>query len=354
MIDQFLLVAGIAIFALVVVFAAVQYLRVPKQKNLPLRAWLGLASILLAEFFLWMDFPPISAFFTPIVWTAYLLLADGMLESLTGSSRIRRDPKGFAALAFWSIPIWLVFEAYNLRLQNWVYVGLPLSWEVRILGYAWAFATICPGIFLTTDLVLALGIVPKVKRPAVNFSPRTHGKFILLGLVLIILPLLVPQEVGRYLFGAVWLGFIFLLDPLNFRSGQHSFLKQWESGERAPFYGLLLGGTACGILWEFWNYWALAKWHYIFSIGENLKMFEMPLPGYLGFGPFALECFVMYEFILSLKIRLLRRTTGKDEEGLRRTAADPAHITHRFFALRFSEASLFQKLWTHFQHFQFH
>jgi hypothetical protein len=50
----------------------------------------------------------------------------------------------------------------------------------------------------------------------------------------------------------------------------------------------------CGWLWEFWNNWAAAKWHYVFPIGQGWKIFEMPAPGYLGFLPFALECFVMY------------------------------------------------------------
>ena len=30
---------------------------------------------------------------------------------------------------------------------------------------------------------------------------------------------------------------------------------------------------------------------------ENLKLFEMPLPGYLGFPAFAVECFTMYVFV---------------------------------------------------------
>ena len=42
---------------------------------------------------------------------------------------------------------------------------------------------------------------------------------------------------------------------------------------------------------ELWNNWARAKWQYTVPIMENLKIFEMPLPGYLGFPPFALECF---------------------------------------------------------------
>ena len=37
-----------------------------------------------------------------------------------------------------------------------------------------------------------------------------------------------------------------------------------------------------------------AKWHYIFPMFQQWKIFEMPAPGYLGFLPFALECFVMY------------------------------------------------------------
>jgi len=33
---------------------------------------------------------------------------------------------------------------------------------------------------------------------------------------------------------------------------------------------------------------------YTFPMFQNIKIFEMPVPGYLGFLPFALECFSMY------------------------------------------------------------
>ena len=33
---------------------------------------------------------------------------------------------------------------------------------------------------------------------------------------------------------------------------------------------------------------------------ENLKVFEMPVPGYLGFPAFALECFTMYVFVRTI------------------------------------------------------
>ena len=60
---------------------------------------------------------------------------------------------------------------------------------------------------------------------------------------------------------------------------------------------LVLSGFLCGMLWEFWNYWSRAKWHYTVPIMEHLKIFEMPVPGYLGFPAFALECFTMYVFL---------------------------------------------------------
>ena len=66
----------------------------------------------------------------------------------------------------------------------------------------------------------------------------------------------------------------------------------------------MAAGWTCGILWEFWNYWAAAKWIYIFPIGQSSKVFEMPLLGYLGFLPFALECKVMYEFVRTVRKQL--------------------------------------------------
>jgi hypothetical protein len=40
---------------------------------------------------------------------------------------------------------------------------------------------------------------------------------------------------------------------------------------------------------------------------ENLKLFEMPVPGYLGFPAFAIECFTMYVFVRAAFTRLGRR-----------------------------------------------
>ena len=113
-------------------------------------------------------------------------------------------------------------------------------------------------------------------------------------------PFVVRADVARYMAAPVWIGFIFLLDPINARLGAER-LRPGGSSDRVV--NLALSGVLCGILWEFWNYWARAKWHYTVPIMEHMKIFEMPVPGYLGFPAFALECFTMYVFVRRLVTR---------------------------------------------------
>ena len=116
-------------------------------------------------------------------------------------------------------------------------------------------------------------------------------------------PFLVSPATAQYFAAPVFLGFIFLLDPINARLGAVSLT-------RGQIINLLLSGLLCGVLWEFWNYWARAKWIYTVPIMQGLKVFEMPLPGYFGFPPFAIECFTMYVFVRRVFWHGSRRAIG--------------------------------------------
>ena len=288
---------GIAITALSVGVLIEESLR-HRRRPLSTYGWLGLGILIVAEVLLFRGIQPVATYFTPIAWTAYILLADATVLTITGYSRMHDEPRSFLGVALLSIPLWLIFEAYNLRLANWTYVGVPVSWAGALLGYGWSFATIVPGIFETADLIEAFGWF----KPAmpVEFSPAMRHGMIIFGAVCLGVPLLVPRHEAAYLFALVWIGFVFLLDPINFHRGLPSLLGDLASGRRSRFYSLLIAGWVCGWLWEFWNYWAAAKWHYIFPMAQDWKIFEMPVPGYLGFLPFALECFVMYVAASSL------------------------------------------------------
>ncbi|HZP48298.1 MAG TPA: hypothetical protein VFB07_07190 [Vicinamibacterales bacterium] len=254
----------------------------------------GLAIMIVSEAATLARIEPFYSWNTPICWTGFILFADAVVFASRGRSWIRSTPREFAWLALLSIPLWLVFEGYNQVLRNWYYVGLPQDWPLRMVGYAWSFATIWPAIFEGADLV---GVVrgrgaAEVAGAAPSTRPAFSALSIVAGAAMLAVPFLVPADAARYLAAPVWLGFIFLLDPINARLGGPSLARDWNRT-----IDLLLSGLLCGVLWEFWNYWAGAKWHYTVPIMEHVKIFEMPLPGYLGFPPFALECFTMFTFV---------------------------------------------------------
>jgi hypothetical protein len=271
---------------------------------------------------------PFWSWNTPIAWTGFILFADSIVFRARGESWIRSAPREFFWLALASIPLWLVFEFYNRFIQNWHYVGLPENPFLRYFGYAWAFATIWPAIFEGAELIGVWRGAPRAPKDVATVAlgetymfmrvdhPKTASRVSIgLGAAMLLPPILWPSPL---LAAPVFLGFIFLLDPINLRLGGESLARDFREGQFDRLKNLMLSGFLCGILWEFWNYWARSKWHYTVPILEHLKIFEMPVLGYFGFPAFALECFTMYVFarIAARNIGLLPRATYRFERRI--------------------------------------
>jgi hypothetical protein len=215
---------------------------------------------------------------------------------LRGRSLLHDRGREFVMMAWLSVFFWLIFEIYNLRLANWYYVNVPPNPWLRDLAFLWSFATIFPGLFLTSEWMGGLLQIDLAQR---HIPPRRFGKWwtvsVVVGAAFLVIPPLLPYEISRFLFGFVWLGVIFALDPINHRLGAPSLIAEWEQGRLGRTLALLAGGAVCGVLWEFWNFWAGAKWIYAVPILGDIKLFEMPVLGFLGFPPFCLECYVLYQ-----------------------------------------------------------
>ncbi len=286
------LAIGLVVTAANVGVLIVGFFRARRRRPFPVHGWLGIVALAGAEWMLFRRVEPVPTYFTPLAWSAYILIVDAAVFALTARSRLHDAPITLARMALLSIPLWLIFEAYNLRLHNWTYVGIPHQWVPALIGYGWSFATITPAIFETSDLVQAL--LPPVPIEPCKTSRATDNTIMACGVASLIVPLIAPQPIGAHLFFLVWIGFVLLLDPLNRRLSLPSFLGDVSEGFARRLYGFFLAGWICGWLWEFWNNWADAKWHYTFPMFQDQKIFEMPAPGYLGFPPFAMECFAMY------------------------------------------------------------
>jgi hypothetical protein len=242
---------------------------------------------------------PFWSWHTPIAWTGYILFVDGLVWTRRGESPLRNDRAEMVFVALVSVPLWVVFEEYNKHtLHNWHYVGLPETLLLRYFGYVWAFATIWPAIFVTAEFVGSLRDrrAPEYRRGDPQIVPLDAIGWvsIVAGTVMLLVPIAHPSP---WLAAPVWLGFIFLLDPINAKNGSESLRGDFAAGHYGRLINLLVAGLICGFVWEFWNYWCRTKWIYTVPVPPHIKLFEMPVAGFGGFPPFAVECFAMYVFV---------------------------------------------------------
>jgi hypothetical protein len=262
--------------------------------------WLGFVVIALGMGFSVADVGVAAQNLTPICWTGLILTADGVLAS-RGRSWLRNAPWELLLMAALSIPSWLLFEFYDRpRFWSasgpelwWHYAGLP-PWPWRGFGYAWSFATITPAMLLLAEL-FEPSAARLVGRGGGGRVPKELGAALVwTGAILAAVPLLWPSA---HFAADVWLAWPLLLDPVNHALGRPSLLGDLEVGRRSRPLALLASGLACGVLWESWNWMASARWSYTVPFLGWLKLYEMPLLGFLGFAPFGLAVFALYHFL---------------------------------------------------------
>ena len=260
-------------------------------------AWLsfglGLAGLAASAALLVRGAPFMKTWFYCFAWWSLLLVLDAANLLRTGVSPMTADFSLFVRTAAVSVSAWLIFEAFNLRLGNWSYHGLPRNLPGRWLGYVVAFATVTPALKELAALFLSFGR----ERPGsrrLRITPALLRNLTAAGALMLALPLLAP----RLFFPLVWLGFVFLLEPVNYRRGRPSFLRDLEGGRRRPIASWMLAGLAAGLIWEFLNWWSGSHWEYHIPYLNFGRIFQMPIFGFGGFVPFALEIFALDAFLL--------------------------------------------------------
>lgn len=260
----------------------------------PFLVGLSIALYLFGHLALVWGLEPVISFFYVTSWWSYIILLDSLVSLRSGRPLLFLD-RSLPAVIIVSCGYWCVFELVNLRIGNWFYVNVPHGIPLRYAGYLLAYGTVIPAICLTAAIISPL--LDRVRLRPVTVSRRYPARAMSCGIALILLTLIFPG----YLFGLAWVFAIPIIDGINHRAGYRSFMGDLERGEVGRLLGALASGLVCGLLWEAWNSLSPVKWVYTVPFFERMKLFEMPLPGYIGFPVFGVETIAFIDLLQGLR-----------------------------------------------------
>jgi hypothetical protein len=268
-----------------------------RTKN-PIQGWLGLGLVLIFWFLNWtLPGTRTNWGFFPL-WLGYCLTIDGLVLWRTGTSLLTRSWRRYVGLFLISSPVWWLFELLNLRTQNWIYHGTDIFTPAQYAFWTTlSFSTVIPAVFGSAEFVASFGFVKRLKPgPVIGTDKRTTSAFFILGWAMLALMLTWPKTFFPFL----WLSLYFILEPVNIWLGNRSLAYWTQNGDWRPVMALWLGVLLTAFFWEMWNYFSYPKWVYHVPWGNWLHIFEMPLLGYGGYLPFALELYAIYHLTAGL------------------------------------------------------
>ena len=235
------------------------------------------------------------------LWLGYSLTVDGLVYLKKGTSLLHRSRKKYIMLFIISAPTWWLFEFLNTFTNNWHYVGRQYFSNLQYFMLAsLSFSTVMPAVFGTAELVSCLNFIKRMNfTKNIRITSSTVTKYFISGWIMLLLVILLP----KYFYYLIWAALYFIIDPINFRLKNRSLINYAAGINWKPIISLAVGCLVCGFFWEMWNYYSYPKWVYTLPFVNFAHLFEMPLPGYIGYIPFSFELFAIYNLINMNKMK---------------------------------------------------
>lgn len=285
--------------------------KTPPANRFPWWGWCGVLLGLVSWILAWNRFPWFSKWpahtFTPL-WTAYILTVNGFTYRRTGTCLLLRQPLSFLLLFPASAGFWWFFEYLNRFVQNWSYTGVEFGPGEYFLFATLSFSTVLPAFASTRDWLASFPALEPFRSFLPLRVPRPT-RVALLTLVAAGIGLLLLGIYPEYLFPFLWISPLLILVSLQALMKEAHVFSSIKHGDWRFVLSSALAALLCGVFWEMWNFYSLAKWVYHVPFVQRFQVFEMPLLGYAGYLPFGLECFVVAEWVL-------RRRSGGEQAGV--------------------------------------
>ncbi len=268
----------------------------PPLQPFPVWGWLGLMVGIAAWILAWTRFSWFTALqphtFTPL-WIAFIVVINGFCYQQSGYCMLLGRPVFFLLLFPFSAAFWWFFEFLNRFVQNWYYIGPQFSaWE-----YFWyatlPFATVLPAVLGLRDWLMS---TRWLRERFDHFKPLQVRFPKILATLLLVVSAAGLAGIGVWpniLFPLLWVAPLLIILCLQTLMGERHLLSDLTVGNWTPLMAAAAAALICGVFWEMWNVFSLAKWKYSIPLVHRYQIFEMPLLGYAGYLPFGLQCAVV-------------------------------------------------------------
>jgi hypothetical protein len=265
-------------------------------RSFPWWGWLSLAIGILAWIMAWTRFKWFATFqphtFAPL-WLAFIMVINALCYRQRGHCLMLDRPAFFLLLFPLSAVFWWFFEYLNRFVQNWYYIGPRFSaWE-----YFWyatlPFSTVLPAVLSLHDWLLS---ARWLRQRFDRLNPlRIRFPKILAALTLMLSAggLMAIGIWPNILFPLLWVSPLLIILSLQTLMNERHILSGPAEGNWSKAVAAAMAALICGVFWEMWNFYSLAKWQYSISFVHRYQIFEMPLLGYAGYLPFGLQCAVV-------------------------------------------------------------
>ena len=265
------------------------------NKRFPWWGWFGLVELAVAWVLCWAKFdfcreiqPHIS--YMP-VWIGYILIVNALCVLRSGSSPLTAHPLPYLLTFPASALFWWFFEYLNRYVWNWYYLGVSQMGAGEYALYATiCFSSVLPAVTATAALLHTFAPFDDARfadlKPVKMRDWRTVallGGVSALGLTGIVL---IPQ----YTFPLLWLSPLFVFLLIQSLLGEPCILEQAGGRNWSLVLRFACAALVCGLCWETWNYYAVAKWVYAVPLVHRFQIWEMPLIGFAGYLPVGVEC----------------------------------------------------------------
>ena len=259
----------------------------------PWWGWMGIAFGIIAWIFAWSRFSWFAQLqphtFTPL-WISFIVVINALTYKRTGRCMMLDSPGFFLTLFPFSALFWWFFEYLNRFVQNWYYVGVRFE-PTEYFWYATlSFSTVLPAVLGAREWIASF---KGFRERYGNFFPMKIAKPGLLAGVVLTVSGFGLAGIGvwpDYLFPLLWISPLLIVVSLQTLLKERHVLSAIPDGNWQWVLTSALAALLCGIFWETWNFYSLAKWVYTVPFVHRFQIFEMPILGYAGYLPFGLEC----------------------------------------------------------------